>query len=121
MERDFLYERPVKHDTETPRECQIRAMYHTFMNEPIPADVYEAVLQSSERNRALVKQSMDTINSTAGTEMGEMMMKLSMMALAGAIAGSSGINGPKAARRRLDHLGRYFESYVYSQLLGPTE
>ncbi len=121
MERDYLYERPIKHNTETPRECQIRAMYHTFMNEQIPQDVYEAILQSSERNRDLVKQSMDTINKTAGTEMGEKLTKLSMMALAGAIAGSSGINGPKAAKRRLDYLGKYFESYAYSQLLGPTE
>lgn len=121
MEKDYLYERPIKHDTETPRECQVRALYHTFMNERIPEDVYEAVLQSSERNRALVKQSMDTINKTAETEMGEKLMKISMMSLAGVIAGSSGINGPKAAKRRLDNLGKYFQSYAYYQLLGPTE
>lgn len=121
MEKDYLYERPVKYDTETPRECHIRAMYSAYKGESIPSDVYDAVLSSAQIRKDTLKRTMDLVNQSADSGMGEKMSRLNMMALAGSIVASHGINGPKAAKRRLDHLGRYFLEYLLFLELGPTE
>lgn len=121
MERDFLYERPVKYDTETPRECHILAMYSAYKGEKIPKDVYDAVLSSAQIRKDNLKYTMDLINKTVDTNLSKEMSRLNMMALAGSIVASHGIDGPKAAKRRLDHLGKYFLEYLLFVELGPTE
>lgn len=121
MERDFLYERPVKHNTETPRECHILAMYHAYIGEKIPKDIYDAVLNSAQIRKDTLRYTMDLVNKSVDANMGKEMSRLNMMALAGSIVASHGIDGPKAAKRRLDYLGKYFGEYLLYIELGPTE
>ena len=121
MERFFLYDRAVDSDTETPRECHILAMYHAYKGEKIPQDVYDAVLNSAQIRKDHLRHTMDLTNKSVDNKIGKEMSRLNMMALAGSIVASHGIDGPKAAKRRLDHLGKYFEEYLLYIELGPTE
>jgi len=121
MERDYLYDRAVDSDTETPRECHILAMYSAYKGIKIENEVYEAVLNSAQIRKDTLKYTMDLVNKSVDANIGEEMSRLNIMALAGSIVASYGIDGPKAAKRRLDHLGKYFEEYLLYVELGPTE
>lgn len=121
MERRYLYERVDKTDTETPRECHLQALYAVFMAEPIPAEVYEAVINSAERNKDFLKAFMDSCNKLSRTEIGERMAASATITLSQAISSSNGIDGPEALQRRLTHMAKYLKAHVYTQEAGPTE
>lgn len=121
MEMDYLYRRPVESDTETPRECQILAMVSAIKGEAIPGDIYEAVLRSAERRKDVLKEAMDFVNKWADMGKGKENARMNMMTLAGAIIHSHGINGPIAAKSRLNNLGMYVQAYLLTDEMGPTE
>jgi hypothetical protein len=118
MEKGWLYMRPVKEDTETPRECYLQAMYSAYKGEEINPDVYEAVLNSASLRKENLKAVMDNINELARRGVGKETSRMNMAVLAGAIVVSYGINGPEAAKRKLDHLGTYFMGLLFVEEFG---
>lgn len=118
---EYLYRRADPGNTETPRECHLQAMLCAFRGEAIPFDVYQAVLGSAERRQDVLKETMDSLNTLVDLGQGKATSQLNLIALAGAIVLAEGIDGPKAAKRRLNNLDRYFKSLLLSEELGPTE
>lgn len=123
MERspEYLLKRADPTNTETPRECHLQAMLCAYKGVAIPYDVYNAVLASAERRREVLEQAMDSINKLADMGKGPELARLGMISLAGSIVNAEGIDGPKAAKRRLDNLGKYFQGLLFTELSGPTE
>ncbi|QQG41753.1 MAG: hypothetical protein HYV90_00345 [Candidatus Woesebacteria bacterium] len=121
-ERDYLYERPVKSDTETPRECQIQAIYLASQNRLIPADVQVALLNSAERGKdVLIDMTIDINNASREKYTGEYDTRERYLRFAAQVAFSYGIDGPEAFQRRLGHIRKYVFGLALAELSGPTE
>lgn len=120
-ENAYLYKRAVESDTETPRECQILAMVYVSKGEPIPQDVYKAVMTLAERRKDILKTTLDEIDKTFKDGIGDKLAQLNLTVLAGSIALSHGIDSPNAAKRRLDSLIKYFKGHLLTEEMGPTE
>jgi len=124
-EADYLYQRPDESNTDLPRECHILAMVHTHKGESIPNDVYNAVLGTVKvSRREKLGRIMDTINGFADINMGKEMSEVNKIVLAAGIASGQGVEGFEifaAYDRRLKYLLQYFEGYLLTEDLGPTE
>lgn len=121
MEIDKLYRRSIESDTETPRQCHLWAMYAAFYNQVIPADVYDAVLNSAVLNKDQLREVMDQVNETAFKNFREDIILKNMVDLSVAIVRSYGSAEPKASERRLAFLTQYLDELIFSELYGKTE
>lgn len=57
-----LDQRLATNNTETPRMCQIRVLFHAMLQQEIPEDVFLAIIKFAERRKKEIRNAMEGWN-----------------------------------------------------------